>query len=250
MKRMLIGLLVLMIGAAAHGDAKAEAAWAHLTEKLKAAKSLTGVYETRYGATKQRSTFAFLRPGSYKLESANFGMYCDGKTVWRWYPQPKQYQSTKAEGTFSASWLPAFEGLGELITPYKLGDLEERMFEGRKCLAIPRSTPERRGSDHVIIYIDAVTGLPAGIERGTGEQTVTMVYTDVRLNPELRASDFAWKPPKNATPYKAPDYSAKLLKVGAKAPEFALKDPSGEEWDLSKQLAEHKATLVNFWFYG
>ena len=59
--------------------------------------------------------------------------------------------------------------------------------------------------------------------------------------------------PRNAKPFKqpeSPDYNAKLVAVGKSAPVFAVPSPAGGSVSLAESTADHKAVLVNFWFYG
>ena len=46
------------------------------------------------------------------------------------------------------------------------------------------------------------------------------------------------------------EYLNKLIKVGAKSPDFTLQRYDGKKIDLYKVAKSHKAVLVNFWFYG
>jgi peroxiredoxin/outer membrane lipoprotein-sorting protein len=46
------------------------------------------------------------------------------------------------------------------------------------------------------------------------------------------------------------ELSAKLIKVGKKAPAFNLATPAGPKLSLAKALVGKKAVLVNFWFVG
>lgn len=45
-------------------------------------------------------------------------------------------------------------------------------------------------------------------------------------------------------------YDSRLPKVGSKAPDFTLKQPSGKSLSLLKEARKYKVTVVNFWFYG
>jgi hypothetical protein len=84
-----------------------------------------------------------------------------------------------------------------------------------------------------------------------GQEVVqTNTLSDIKLNTVQTAADFRFVPPTGMKEYVPPDYRAKLVKVGQKAPEFTLPTPSGGNLSLADGLSRKKALLINFWFYN
>jgi len=85
-----------------------------------------------------------------------------------------------------------------------------------------------------------------------GDQTATYSATlaNIRVNQPMTAASFAYEPPKTAKAYEPPNFEAKLVALGKKAPEFSLPTPGGGTLALADAVKGNKATLINFWFYG
>jgi outer membrane lipoprotein-sorting protein len=96
------------------------------------------------------------------------------------------------------------------------------------------------------------SGLVEGLElrdnTGNGALNVTFWFKNLKLNPPLKAEQFAFVPPADFTVPKGPEDS--LLAVGARAPDFLLPQPGGGQLALENTLKDKKAVLINFWFYN
>jgi hypothetical protein len=68
-------------------------------------------------------------------------------------------------------------------------------------------------------------------------------WSSVNLNAEIPDSQFAWKPPEGWTQWKMPDPEERLLKPGAKAPDFELASADGPQIKLS----DYRGKVV--WLY-
>jgi outer membrane lipoprotein-sorting protein len=68
-------------------------------------------------------------------------------------------------------------------------------------------------------------------------------WSAVTVNGEIPDTQFAWKPPQDWTPWKMPEPEERLLKPGAKAPDFELASADGEPIKLSS----YRGKVV--WFY-
>jgi outer membrane lipoprotein-sorting protein len=94
------------------------------------------------------------------------------------------------------------------------------------------------------------------MERSFRGQTVKIeeFFANVKINTQLAANLFAYKPPAGFKPFTMPtepNYEAKLLAVGTEAPPFELTRPDNKsKISLAKMLEGRKAVLVNFWFHG
>jgi outer membrane lipoprotein-sorting protein len=83
--------------------------------------------------------------------------------------------------------------------------------------------------------------------------TQTSDYKNQKINAVPATTSFAVALPKDARLYKAPaedQYTSKFVALGKPAPVFALPTPTGGTVSLASSTADHKAVLVNFWFYG
>jgi hypothetical protein len=85
-----------------------------------------------------------------------------------------------------------------------------------------------------------------------GDETATLGarLANVKLDQPMTAVAFAYEPPQTAKAYEPPDFEAKLVAVGEKAPLFSLPTPSGGTLALADAVKNSRATLINFWFYG
>ena len=85
-----------------------------------------------------------------------------------------------------------------------------------------------------------------------GDETATLGarLTNVKFDQPMTAAAFAYAPPRTAKAYEPPDYEAKLVAVGKKAPPFSLPTPAGGTLSLADAVKGNRATLINFWFYG
>ena len=69
------------------------------------------------------------------------------------------------------------------------------------------------------------------------------------LGVPLKLTKFVFTPPPNVKPIEQPNYWAKLLSLGKKAPDFTVQTPYGTQISLDTLVKSSRAVIVNFWFY-
>jgi hypothetical protein len=106
----------------------------------------------------------------------------------------------------------------------------------------------------ITLVFDKETLFPLEMRQVMPGQKMTFKYSDVKIDEPMDPASFVWTPPagvKLVDRPATPDYNAKLLKVGAKAPDFTIANPKGGNITLRQALAKSKkGLLINFWFYG
>lgn len=75
-------------------------------------------------------------------------------------------------------------------------------------------------------------------------------FLEFTENTPVLPVDLAFELPKQAKPYKAPNYSANLVPVGKRAEKFDLVGLNQDRITFDSASAGKRAVLVNFWFYG
>ena len=250
-------ICLLIVPFALQAQDTGEAAHKKLCDKLKAAKSLSVSIETRVNDKVASSIkFKALRPNYSEMVSKIYEDRVDGTKRHIYYPDRKQFQSSDAPKTVVIRF-PGLEAFVEEPKDRKLVGSSTEKFEGAERQALRYEMPEQPGFE-MTVYLDTRSGLPVGAKMvmpsGTGDATerseLVYVYKDLKLDVSMKPEQFAWKPPADAKPYEPPNYEAKLLPVGAQAPQFTLKTPRGGELSLAEALKGNKATLINFWFHG
>ncbi len=88
------------------------------------------------------------------------------------------------------------------------------------------------------------------LKQGNSSTRYEAALKNIRVGTPMTAASFAYAPPKTAKAYEPPDFEAKLVPVGQKAPEFSLPTPTGGTLALADAVKGKKATVINFWFYG
>ena len=258
----------------ARADAQADAVLARAKAAYKDAKSLSANISMTISQdaqkTVQAGTVRLRKPNLARIELTDpqkVTVMADGKEVVMLL-QDKQYikQAMGAGGTAQAEALAGLPGsLFFGHESYGFGVLSgaavTKKYSGKKTVGgvaydVVTVTGKTPFVHTVTIYIGA-DGLISRTDTELTLQSRTMKqlseWTAQKLNSVPAAASFAIVLPKGAVPFKQPaqpDYAAKLVAVGKPAPVFAVPSPAGGSVSLTESTADHKAVLVNFWFYG
>ncbi|MEZ0326804.1 MAG: hypothetical protein ACAH95_12960 [Fimbriimonas sp.] len=225
------------------------AAW---RQKVSAAKTISGVADAKSERPTDRMVFRLAKPDLFSLKSPGYEMYSDGSRIVMYTVDQKQYMVLPAGikeqmGTMLPGLAPFF-GSKVPLTEKQLG---MGWFRGAPSAELTYSYGT---TGTLTLYIDKATSLPLAAVTKFGERSVTMAYSDLKLDEPMSAESFKWTPPEGVTEAQmgggTDDYEKNLLKVGAKAPDFTIKSPKGGDLNLEKSLKGSKGMLVNFWFYG
>jgi hypothetical protein len=245
-------LALLSLGQEIEGQAVLDKMVAALSKH----SSVSGVAWQYFADQKEKIRFKVLRPQYVALVGESYETWQVGRKTYFYMVKPKQYQEFEVPENL-ADWKPevgalngfnAILGQGSENMRAKPGPAKRVEFEGKSAWAVD-FTPESFKDGSMILLVDSERYMPLGYETTFGKDKTKMVYEDVVLGAELKPSDFVWKPPAGAKPYERPDYASKVLKPGAKAPDFTLKTPEGKEIRLSEKLKEGNGVLLNFWSY-
>jgi hypothetical protein len=106
----------------------------------------------------------------------------------------------------------------------------------------------------VKVFVES-NGMVGRIAGSLTQQNKTVTCVSEWKEQKLNAvpASFGIALPADAKRYKAPtkeEIDALLVAVGKDGPGFALPTPIGGKVSLSDAAADHKAVLINFWFYG
>jgi outer membrane lipoprotein-sorting protein/peroxiredoxin len=225
-----------------------------------------------------RSQVAVARPNKVRItaspsEKATLQVVSDGVSLFVASSEEKTYRKTPATlgdgavlSAFTAARGASLGLLGVLFSPK--ADLKTVIPGPVQTLS--RAPDETIGGTSVDVVTAVVAGGGAGQQvtltfavgkedhllrrltlsgkRGDAPFTVTETYTDIKANPELPASTFAFTPPPGATLAQAPKEPAMYdprLKVGAKPLPFSGTDLAGKPVALEQYKG--KVVLIDFW---
>ena len=260
--------------APARADEKADALLAKAKAAYKAATSLTATLSSSmsHGTQKftQSGTLQLRKPNLARIELTapqKTSVLSDGNNVYILMPD-NQYIKQRAV----QSGLGRAESLGGLLTAlffghdsYGFGSLSGvgvvKKYGGKETVGgvqydVVALTVKTPVAHTLKIYIGADGLIGQSVAEITAQDNKLQQVSEwkgQRLNGVPATTSFAVVLPKNATLFKQPeqpDYTAKFVAVGKTAPVFAVPSPTGGSVSLADSAADHKAVLVNFWFYG
>lgn len=183
--------------------AQAASASAQLQSFVAQVKSATGEFRqdrSGEGATPQRAqsgTFAFQRPGKFRWQVTQpFAqlIVSDGTRVYQYDPDLDQVTERSASQAVGTSPAALLFGSGSLGDTFTLQDLPDR--DGMQWLRAAPKTGDA-GFAHVDIAFSA--GLPMRLDLlDAFGQTTHIVFSQLRSNPSIAASQFQFVVPKGA----------------------------------------------------
>lgn len=255
--------------APARADDKADALLKEVAAATQAAKTLTADLTLTQSAQGQTMTIT----GKAKLKKPNLAriqmgapvsqtIASDGKTLWVLMTSANQYQkkAVDAKGSeIDALWaIPVNMFFDSNSIGFgKLSDAKPQYVGEETVAGIPyrvvQVTGEKPFNYTMKLYVGSeklVTRIALDIKQGDQTAKLAAALTNVKVDAPLTNASFAFAPPKTAKLYEEPDYAAKLVAVGKKAPDFSLPTPTGGHLALADALKEKKALLLNFWFHG
>lgn len=263
------------VSASARADERADALLAKATAAYKAAKSLTA--DVRITMTQGAQTHS--GSGSFRLRKPKLmrvafstpqkiTLMSDGKRAYQ-VMDNSQYKTLEVDaGVSEAASLGGIAcGLFFGNDSYILGKMSdtgaERKYSGKQAVAGVSydvvTITNKKPIPHTLKLYFRADGLIARSVTDAKIQTrsfnQTMEWSNEKLNGVPSTQSFAIALPKGAKPFVPPqpsedNYEAKLVPVGKPAPVFAMPNSTGGSVSLSESTADHKAVLVNFWFYG
>lgn len=266
--------LGIVAQAPARADAKADELLAKTTAAYKAAKSLTA----DISITMSQGAQKFAQTGTLRLRKPNLAhvemltpvkmtIMSDGKSVYTVLADKQYVQQPVDSGGMaqveSRVGLPAALFFGR--DSYGFGRLSDpatqKKYAGKETVGgVAYDVVTVSGKTPFVHTLKIYIGPDGLIGRSSADVTVqskkltqNFEWKSLKLNAVPAAASFAVVLPKDAKPYKPPsqdDYAAKLVAVGMPAPVFALPNPTGGTVSLADSTADHKAVIVNFWFYG
>jgi peroxiredoxin/outer membrane lipoprotein-sorting protein len=222
--------------------------------KLAAAKAIEGTMVVTFPKRKPQTwTFRFLKPNLYEIIAPDQQFRSDGTRESIYLPgsaktvRERQYQFTDRTGP-QITDAPLALGLNQFFAgaaPLENKGVTKTDIEGKP--AVGASLPQVGFKDAAMLYIDPATQLPIGYDQPQESGTLTVRYTNLKLDPPLTAATFAWSPPVDAKPIGAASVEAMLLAAGADAPGASLPDSKGAKISLADEFRSHKSTLLYFW---
>ena len=263
------GLAIAPAGA----DEKADVILARTRAAYKTANSLT----TNLSVTTTQGAQKFTQTGSIQLRKPNLArmemtapqkmsLMSDGTSVYILMPD-NQYMKQPAQGGLSqAEMMGGFPislffghdtfGFGKLSA----ADTTTKYAGKVTTAGVVYDVVTVTGKTPYVFKADLFIGPDGLVSRSTADVTVqgqkitqASEWKGQKINAVPATASFAVVLPKGAKPFTAPaaqDYAAKLVAVGKPAPVFSVPTPTGGTVSLADSTADHKAVLVNFWFYN
>lgn len=249
-------------------DERADALLKAAASAARSAKSLSAdlemTWKTREGLKRSAGSVKLLKPnfalialsGDYPLRT----LASDGTNVFN-FSDASKYTTTKADPrgvNIDSPWwgLPFRHFFTQSVNPFgaepdptaKARYAGEETVEGEsfRVVEVSGQKPMPYAAKFYVGADDLVRRTAVTFGQGPGAAVFSAKLTNVRVNPRLTARAFRFKPPADARPDAS--LTAKLLAVGAEAPDFTLPTPGGSRLSLSEVRRGRKATLVNFWY--
>ncbi len=261
-KRVLLaGLLGLALTLPASADEKGTATLKAAYKKLHEAKTLTFdlaiTMAGPMGPIQWTGTARAMKPNFARIElKGNFAQsfYADGKDYFmlansRATKLPLEAKPKELQGVWEGE-LDAFFGGEELLGKLTATFVEDKKVDGVDCVVVKAvmKSPDRTAIYTIGVADSMIRQMTLLVTTPEGEREVqSSKLSNVKLNGELKAADFAYTGPK---PVERPSPAAGLLPVGQSAPDFILPLPGAGNLGLTEARKGKKAVLINFWFYG
>ncbi len=195
------------------------------------------------------------RPGKVRWESGGELRISDGRTLWTFRPDRREYMAAPAV-TAAPGPIAALEEINENITAADMAREETLQIAGQAvdCYVIK---VERRewpagvdpATSFAMYRIDKKTfGVHKQVEY-TPNSAHTLLYTFAKWNEAIPEELFAFHPPEDSKKVAAfaaaEDVREGAVMTGIAAPDFTLKDVDGQSVDLKSYRG--KVVLVDFW---
>lgn len=264
-----VTLAALAPAGAARADAKADALLKQVAAKTRATKTLSADLTLTMQppgdrpALKSSGTVSLMRPNYARIVIAD-GPFrqtvaSDGKTLYRLLGNNQYQKSDARPGGENVSLLwatPVTYFFQQNPSPVGGVPAATRYAGAETINGVRHDVVEVSGDKPAYsakLYIGPERLLTRSVVTLTqGEQTTVYgaALSNLRVGRPMTAAAFAYEPPKTAKAYEPPNFEAKLVAIGKKAPEFSLPTPTGGTLALADAVKGNKATLINFWFYG
>jgi outer membrane lipoprotein-sorting protein len=262
-----------LASAPARADAKADALLAKAKGAYKAATSLSATLSMSavQGTQKfeQSGTLLLRKPNLARIQMTapqKMSIFCDGKGAYMLMADKQYMRQTVDQGLAQAE---AIGGLPIALffgnDSYGFGKLSDanlqKTYVGKESVGgVQYDVVTISGKTPYVHTLKVFIGADGLIGRSSTEINIQnnkiaqiAELKGQKLNTVPATTSFAVALPRDAKLFKPPaqeDYAAKLVAVGKPAPVFALPSPTGGTVSLADSTADHKAVLVNFWFYG
>ncbi len=269
---VVLGFAVQVLGVQAAATDQAKKEYKALLGRIAKIKTLSGVITVRDHEGSVSAKYAIIKPDRYRFDLGDRLLVCDGKILNHSIKGKILRKFGLAAQLSMRCEVGGFDDLSATLEAVRVSDCR---FEGRKCRAIEVKAPGRPSQGDTV-FVDVKTGLPAGYRSpGPEGRGMTLVFSDLKVNPRLSANLFVVPkpasapravvaPPLAATPgtvqeLPAPvdaatpiDASRKLLEIGKTAPTFRLPALGGGKLSLKESLRGKrvKAVVLLFWTYG
>lgn len=252
---MICALILPLISAAPDAGQQCLDAW---FERLKTAKTISGVLQVKGGGADDQATFLLARPNFACITGDDVSVYSDGKESITYVKSDNMYVKKKAGRRWPDISMTAF-GMESIA-----GRESNFVYKSYKEVddALVLTMKHKPG----VVTILGRTGISGEYEMTwTFDKTEKILrsfsldgpdgkisgeYRLIKFNEEIPKEAFSYTLPAGAEPYDNPDLDKDLLTVGDKAPDLTLKTTTGETVKLSEFVKKNKLTLVNFWFFG
>lgn len=195
----LLCAVILLSPPASSSAAEAKAIFAQSEAKLKAAKTLEGEKVSTPEPRTER--FLLAKPRSFRVESPDGNIICDGHTQWNTVVRTKEYFTRNVHQTGGSGWPISLDGFyGQPTGGFAPFSVISTTFEMRKsggkriaAKTMVFAVPNRKVS--LMFLVDSATKLPVGWDEVVEGQRKSFRLKRLVLGAKVPAGAFAWKPP-------------------------------------------------------
>ena len=186
-------------------DAKAEALYQKLQDRLARATSISGTVAVNAFGRTDTYHFKYLRPNLARFVSKDAAFYQSGGKLYSYFPLDKEYTVEPAPeaglpgGTaFNLGGIVGLESIAFPNEPKLMpSKLVKKTQAGKTYQGIVLSSPENK-SFKAIVYLDPKSGLPASWTYSLQGFQSSGEFKQLVLNAPMKPVDFAFQPPKGA----------------------------------------------------